>query len=68
MEGSKTFILIKCYLIFKSIVEGTEKGKGRPKITLFEIIKKDMSIKKVMRSMTSYRIVWRKRIHAADPS
>jgi hypothetical protein len=48
-------------------VEGTKKGRGRPKITLIEVVKNDMLIKKVTESMTSDRIEWRKRIHVADP-
>ena len=28
-------------------VKGTKKGRGRPKITLVEVIKNDMSIKEV---------------------
>ena len=44
-----------------------KKGRGRPKITLVEIIKKDMSIRKVTKSMTSNIIKWRKRIHVANP-
>ena len=43
-----------------------KKGRGRPKITLVEVIKKDMSIRKVTKSMTSNRIKWRKRIHVAN--
>ena len=29
-------------------VEGTKKGRGRPKITLIKVIKKDMLIKKTI--------------------
>ena len=50
-------------------VEGTKKGKRRPKITLIEVIKKnDMSIREVTWSMTSDRIEWRKRIYVASPN
>ena len=34
-------------------VEGKKKGRGRPKITLVEVIKKDMPNRKVIESMTS---------------
>ena len=42
-----------------------KKGRGRPKITLIEIIKKNMSIREVMESMILDRIEWRKRFHVA---
>ena len=48
-------------------VEGTKRGRGRQKITLVEVIKKDMSIRELIESMTSDRIEWRKRIHVTDP-
>ena len=48
-------------------VEGTKRGRGRQKITLVKVIKKDMSIREVIESMTSDRIEWRKRIHVTDP-
>ena len=34
----------------------TKKGIGRPKITLIEEVKNDISIKKVTKSITLYRI------------
>ncbi len=37
-------------------VKGMKKDRGRPKITLIEVIKKDMSIKDVTKSITSDRI------------
>ena len=41
----------------KSIqVERMEKGEGRPKITLIEIVKKNMPIKEVTKSMILDRI------------
>ena len=33
-------------------VEGTQRGRGRPKIALVELIKNDTSIKEVTESMT----------------
>ena len=42
-----------------------KEGRGRPKVTLV-VVKKDMSIKKVTKSMISDRIEWSKRIYAAD--
>lgn len=44
------------------------KARGRPKITFIEAIKKDMSFKEVLESMTSGRIQWKKRIHVTDPN
>lgn len=38
------------------LVERTKKVRGIPKITLVEMVKKDMLIKKVIESMTLYRI------------
>ena len=49
-------------------VEEMKKSRERPKITLVEVTKKDLSIKEVIENMTSYRIEWRKRIHVADPN
>ena len=37
-------------------VEGKKKGRGRPKITLVEVIKKYMSITGVTESMTLDRV------------
>ena len=37
-------------------VEGAKKGRGRPKITLIVVEKKDMSFKEVIESMISGRI------------
>ena len=48
-----------------SQVKGPKKGRERPKLTLV-VVKKDISIKKVTKSMISDRIEWSKRIHAAD--
>lgn len=48
--------------------EGTKKGRRRPKIILLEVVKKDMSIKKVTKIMTLNRIEWRTRIHVANPN
>jgi len=48
------------------LVERMKKVRGIPKITLVEIVKKDMLIKKVIESMTLYRIEWQKRIDAAN--
>jgi hypothetical protein len=47
-------------------VEWKKKGRGRPKTILVEVVKTDMSIKKITKSMNLDRIEWWKRIHVAD--
>ena len=49
-------------------MEGTKKGRGRPKITLVEVLKKGMSIKEVTEIMALDIIEWRKKIHVTDPN
>ena len=49
-------------------VEGKKKGRGRPKITLVEVLKKGMSIKEVTEIMALDIIEWRKKIHVTDPN
>ena len=44
-------------------VEGTQRGRGRPKIALVELIKNEISIEKVRESMTLDRIEWKERIY-----
>ena len=48
-------------------VEIMKKSRERPKITLIEVIKNDMSIKEVTKIMTSDYIEWQKRKHVVDP-
>ena len=43
-----------------------KKSKARPKITLVQVVKKDMSIKEVIEIMTLDWIEWHKRIQVAD--
>ena len=45
-----------------------KKGRGRPEITLVEIINWDMSIKEVKESINLDIVEWGKRIHVADPN
>ena len=47
-------------------VERMEKGKGKPKITLIEIVKKDMPIKEVIENMTLDRIEKHLRLYVED--
>ena len=42
-------------------------GKGRPKLTWTEIIKKDITICNLSVSLALKKIEWRKQIHVADP-
>jgi hypothetical protein len=44
----------------------TEKDRGRLKITLIEVVNKDMLIREVTESMPADIIEWRKTIHMAD--
>ena len=47
-------------------VEETKTGRRRPKIKVVKLVKNDMSIKQVTKSMILDRIEWWKRIHVAD--
>ena len=49
-------------------IEGMNKGRGRLKITLAEVIENDMSIKGVTKNMALDRVEWRKRIDMANPN
>ncbi|KAG5035957.1 hypothetical protein JHK85_011310 [Glycine max] len=42
--------------------------RGRPKKTIREVIKKDLEINGLDRSMVLDRTLWRKLIHVADPT
>ena len=54
--------LAKPYLIFYPL------HRGRPKITLVKIMKKDISIKVVTKSVILDKIEWWKRVHVVDPN
>ena len=47
-------------------VKRKKKGRKRPKRTLVKVIKNDMSINKVTKSMILDRIEWRRRMHVAN--
>lgn len=47
-------------------VEGIKKGTKIPKITLFEVIKMGMSIKRVTKNMTLYKVEWRLKMHITN--
>ncbi|RZC03247.1 2-keto-3-deoxy-L-rhamnonate aldolase [Glycine soja] len=46
----------------------TIRGRGRPKKTIREVIKKDLELNDLDRSMILDRTLWRKLIHVADPT
>ncbi|KAL5130219.1 THO complex subunit 4A [Glycine soja] len=46
----------------------TIRGRGRPKKPIREVIKKDLEINGLDRSMVLDRTLWRKLIHVADPT
>ena len=46
----------------------TIRGRGRPKKTIREVIKKDLEINGLNQSMVLDRTLWRKLIHVADPT
>lgn len=62
-KGIKNAPVRKIELIY---VEGMKKSRGRLKITIVEVIKKDMPNRKVTESMTSNKIEWKKRMHMVD--
>ena len=49
-------------------IQGTKKGRGKPKIRLIEIEQKNMSIKEVTETVTLDRIEQQERIYVADPN
>ena len=63
---SSQLSLNECNFLRKSEliqVKRAKKGRGRPQIII--VVKKDMSIKKVTKSITSNKIDWKKIIHMA---
>ncbi|KAL5153310.1 Craniofacial development protein 2 [Glycine soja] len=46
----------------------TIRGRGRPKKTIREVIKKDLELNDLDRSMVLDRTLWRKLIHVAEPT
>ncbi|RZC31475.1 Pentatricopeptide repeat-containing protein [Glycine soja] len=46
----------------------TIRGRGRPKKTIREVIKKDLELNDLDRSVVLDRTLWRKLIHVADPT
>ena len=48
-------------------IEGNARGRGRPKLTWVEIIKKDLVWCGLTDIMTLDRVEWQQRIHVADP-
>ena len=50
-----------------STFEGNARGRGRPKLTWVEIIKKDLVWCGLIDIIALDRVAWRNRIHVADP-
>lgn len=48
-------------------IEGNARGRGRPKLTWVELVKKDMVACDLTEEMTLNRAEWKHRIHVADP-
>ena len=48
-------------------VDGSVRGRGRPRLTLASIVNKDMNLLNLTNEMAFDRVAWRKMIHVADP-
>lgn len=46
----------------------TIRGRGRPRRTIAKVIKKDLEINNLDRSMVLDRTLWQTLIHVADPT
>ena len=44
------------------------KGRGKPKLTLYTVVKNDMIELNLGEHLALDRVQWRKRIHVADPN
>ncbi|KAL7204554.1 hypothetical protein ACSBR2_017596 [Camellia fascicularis] len=49
------------------MVDGSVRGRYRPRLTLVSVVKKDMDLLNLTNEMTFDRAAWRKMIHVADP-
>lgn len=49
-------------------MERSQTTRGRPKKTIREVIKKDLDINDLDRSMILNRTLWQKLIHVTDPT
>ncbi|KAI8529824.1 hypothetical protein RHMOL_Rhmol11G0004100 [Rhododendron molle] len=48
-------------------LDSNATGRGRPKLTLDAVVRKDMNILGLCEQVALDRTQWRKRIHVADP-
>ncbi|CAL5439689.1 unnamed protein product [Camellia sinensis] len=48
-------------------VDGSVRGRGRPRLTLTSVINRDMNLLNLTNEMAFDRAAWRRRIHVADP-
>lgn len=48
-------------------IEGRKRGRDGPRITLDEVVSKDLTSRCLSENMTLSWAEWRKRIHAASP-
>mgnify|MGYP003703578239 CR=1 FL=1 len=49
------------------MVEGSFRERGRPRLTLANIVNRDMDLLNLTNEMALDRAAWRRRIHVADP-
>ncbi|CAL5409645.1 unnamed protein product [Camellia sinensis] len=49
------------------MVDGSVRGRGRPRLTLTSVINRDMNLLNLTNEMAFDRVAWRRRIHVADP-
>ena len=48
-------------------VEGSVRGRGKPKLTWASVVNRDMNLLNLTNQMAFDRLEWRIRIHVADP-
>ena len=48
-------------------IDGNTRGRGRPKLTWWGIIKKDMMSRGLNEDLSLEKMEWKNRIHVADP-
>ncbi|KAL7247477.1 hypothetical protein ACSBR2_002399 [Camellia fascicularis] len=48
-------------------VDGSVRGRGRPRLMLTNVINRDMNLLNLTNEMAFDRATWRRRIHVADP-
>ena len=48
-------------------VDGSVRGRGRPRLTLVSVVNRDMDLLNLTNEMAFDRAAWRRRIHITDP-